>query len=363
MTPLLRFIFLSSLMGGMLLSSSAYSPGFAIYRSQGYMWAHRKTMLPLEAPSNGIDINLYFHTQNSRLNWTRNYRSPRLGINFTYLDFGTNIGGKAFGILPYAELKLIDKPRQELNLRVGSGLGYLTKTWSLDNLQNKAIGSHINANMRVHFLYHLMLTKHLELSAVAGITHFSNANYKMPNLGMNSVEAGIGLGYNFHSKAIETQLYQPDSNARKRKQELRLIWATKETGLVYTKRIFVGEFSYKNFFWCMEKLNFSAGADFFFDQGYVYRDNPNQLQEQPSFGNSVEVGLTLGGELLLGNLHLIGEGGMYAYSPKWNKGLIYQRVGMKYMFTPQFSASVTLKTHFARADYMEWGIGYTILQR
>lgn len=362
MASLLRLFLLGIFLGGALLNSFAYSPGFSVYRSHGYMWAHRKTMLPLEAPSNGIDFNIYFHTQNSRLNWTRNYRSPRLGISFAYLDFGTDIGGKAFGILPFAELKLIDRPRQELNLRVGSGLGYLTKTWALDNLQNKAIGSHLNANMRVHFLYHLMFTKHLEFSAVFGITHFSNANYKMPNLGMNSVEAGIGLGYNFHAKAIETQIYQQDSTAKKRKQEFRLIAATKETGLVYTKRIFVAEFSYKNFFWCMEKINFSAGADFFYDQGYAFRDNPNQLKEKANLGNSVEVGLTLGGELLLGNLHLIGEGGMYAYSPKWNKGLIYQRVGMKYMFTPQLSASVTLKTHFARADYMEWGIGYTIFQ-
>ncbi len=340
----------------------AYSPGFAVYRSYGYMWAHRKTMLPLEAQSNGIDLNIYFHTQNSGLNWTRNYRSPRLGINFTYLDFGTKIGGQAYGILPYTELKILDRPRQELTFRVGTGIGYLTKTWALDNLQNKAIGSHLNANMRVHFLYHILLTKKLELSAVVGITHFSNANYKMPNLGMNSVEAGFGLGYNLHVKGKETHPYQVDSTATKRKHEWRLSLATKETALVYTKRIFVAELSYKNFFWCMDKINFNAGIDGFFDQGYIYRDNPDQLTDEPNFANSVEFGLTLGGELLLGKLHLIGEGGMYIYSPKWHKGLIYQRVGLKYMFTPQLSGSMTLKTHFARADYMEWGIGYTILQ-
>ena len=359
---MLRLFFVTCLVGTLFTSSMAYSPGFAVYRSYGYMWAHRKTMLPLEAQSNGIDLNIYFHTQNSGLNWTRNYRSPRLGINFTYLDFGTKIGGQAYGILPYTELKILDRPRQELTFRVGTGIGYLTKTWALDNLQNKAIGSHLNANMRVHFLYHILLTKKLELSAVVGITHFSNANYKMPNLGMNSVEAGFGLGYNLHVKGKETHPYQVDSTATKRKHEWRLSLATKETALVYTKRIFVAELSYKNFFWCMDKINFNAGIDGFFDQGYIYRDNPDQLTDEPNFANSVEFGLTLGGELLLGKLHLIGEGGMYIYSPKWHKGLIYQRVGLKYMFTPQLSGSMTLKTHFARADYMEWGIGYTILQ-
>jgi len=358
----LRIFLLASILCGLLSSSAAYSPSFAIYRSYGYMWAHRKTMLNLEAPSHSLDLNIYFHTQNSQMNWTRNCRSPRLGINFTCLDFGTKSGGQAYGILPYAELKLMDRPRQELNFRIGSGIGYLTKKWGLDNLQNKAIGSHINANMRVHFLYHVLLTKKLELSAVVGITHFSNANFKMPNLGMNSVEAGFGLGYNIHAKGKETHPYVPDTCASQRKQEFRLSLATKETALIYSKRIFVAEMSYKNFFWCLNKLNFDAGIDLFFDQGYVYRDNPAKPAEAPNLGNSVEIGLTLGGELMLGNLHVIGEGGTYLYSPRWNKGLFYQRVGFKYMFTPQISGSVTLKTHFARADYMEWGIGYTILQ-
>lgn len=340
----------------------AKNPGFAIYQSHGYLWAHRKTMLPMEAPTRGIDLNMYCLTQQGRYNWTSQYRAPRLGVCFTYLDLGTpDIAGKAFGILPFVEFKLLDKKRHEITARLSSGVGYLTKKWDLEtNLKNKAVGSHVNANMRVHFMYHWMITPKIEISAVAGITHFSNANYKMPNLGLNCVEAGLGIGYHLYGKASEIKPFIPDTLANKKRHEIRISGATKVTGLVYAKRIFVGELSYRNFFWCRQKLRISAGIDLFHDKGFLYRDNHADSEGKPTLKNSFETALTLGGEFVLGSLHIITEGGAYLYSPKWNKGLVYQRVGFKYEINPTWAVSSTLKTHFARADYIEWGIAHTI---
>lgn len=340
----------------------AGGPNFALYSSYGYMWAHRKTMLPLEAPTKSIDASIFWFTEDQDIDWTSLYGSPRFGLNLTYLDLGTTYTGKAIGILPFIEFKLLNQSKQEFNFRLSTGLGYLTKKWGVDNLKNKAIGSHVNMNMRAHFVYHRMIGEHLELSALAGITHFSNSNFKMPNLGVNSVEFGVGLSYNRHHKPENPKSYVPKEEDKLRRHEFKLTGGTKETGLVYTKRILVGILGYRYHIWCGPRSRFNGGADIFYDQGYFYRDNPADAVGKPKLKDATEIGLTLAHDLILGKFHIVTEGGLYAYAPKWNNGLFYQRVGFKYEFSKQWLASLTLKTHFARADYLEWGIAYTILE-
>jgi signal transduction histidine kinase len=39
---------------------------------------------------------------------------------------------------------------------------------------------------------------------------------------------------------------------------------------------------------------------------------------------------------------------------------IYHRVGMRYQFNNGLLVNLTLKTHWAKADYVEYGVGYTL---
>jgi hypothetical protein len=38
---------------------------------------------------------------------------------------------------------------------------------------------------------------------------------------------------------------------------------------------------------------------------------------------------------------------------------IYTRIGCRYQFKNGLTSSFNLKTHFGRADYLEFGLGYT----
>jgi hypothetical protein len=144
--------------------------------------------------------------------------------------------------------------------------------------------------------------------------------------------------------------------------ELRYSMGTKETSIIYRKRIFPATLSTRYFFRMAAWSRWHSGIDFFFDQGRLYRDNPADVTERPNLGNSLDIGVHIGHELLLGRLHFVTELGIYAYSPGLFKGISYQRLGFKYSFHPQWNASVVLKTHFSRADLFEWGIGYTIFR-
>ena len=348
-----------------LASIAGTDPGITIIHNRGILWAHRKSMLHLEAPTYGYDVNLYLFTERSDMNWSRAYNSPRIGITLSYLDLGKpEVTGKVFGLLPFIEFRLLHQKKQELNFRMGAGLGYLTKKWDLaTNRLNNAIGTHVNGNMRLHFLYHRQIGPHWELTAVAGITHYSNGNFRLPNLGVNSVEAGIGIGYNLNGIPNREGIYTPDSTARRQRSEIRFSFGTKETSLIYPKRVFAFDLGLRHYLFNWEKLRLCGGLDFFYDPGYVYRDNPNDVQGGPNMRNSMEMALCGGGELWLGKFSFIGEGGIYLYTPdmSYYKGPIYQRVGFRYKINPEWSCLTTLKAHFARADYFEWGIAYTIV--
>ena len=41
-----------------------------------------------------------------------------------------------------------------------------------------------------------------------------------------------------------------------------------------------------------------------------------------------------------------------------NNGMFFNRIGLRYMLSKHPIANVTLLTHFAKADYFEWGMGY-----
>ena len=84
---------------------------------------------------------------------------------------------------------------------VVSSAGTNTKKFELsDDYENVAVGSHLN----VHFRYHLGLqydiSSNLKLKSGLNFHHFSNANMREPNLGLNMLSVSLGL-----SKAISKQ--------------------------------------------------------------------------------------------------------------------------------------------------------------
>ena len=50
---------------------------------------------------------------------------------------------------------------------------------------------------------------------------------------------------------------------------------------------------------------------------------------------------------------------LYAFERNQNIGMIYDRVGLQYYFSNKVSCYVALKTHYANADCIEWGLNYS----
>jgi hypothetical protein len=51
------------------------------------------------------------------------------------------------------------------------------------------------------------------------------------------------------------------------------------------------------------------------------------------------------------------ENGYYLYNRYKDDGNIYSRLCLRYHFSDRYFAVLNLKSHFAKADYWEYGIG------
>ncbi len=338
--------------------------GFGFKHNRGMYWAHRPILLVMEAPTQAYEAEAYLLTYGSSKYWTRYYGNPKIGITLSYLDLGIpELSGYAIGLLPFIEFPVFRLGKIECNLKMATGFGYLNKKWDLQtNNLNKAIGSHINGNMRAHGVMNIPLPKDLELALGAGITHYSNGNFKMPNLGVNSIELFMGLNWNKKSK---TPPSQPKTRGlfdslKHHHFEFTPFAGSKVNGLIYPKRMLVWGGGLRYFYRVSGRSQWGAGLDYSYDPEHVYRDNPEARTEEPNMVNSSELAVVAGHELLFGRFGFVSDVGVYAYRPSRLKDFLYQRLGFKYRIHPNWILRGTIKAHFSRADYFEWGISYTI---
>ena len=73
----------------------------------------------------------------------------------------------------------------------------------------------------------------------------------------------------------------------------------------------------------------------------------------------LQMGLYIGYLVPFDNLHLTIGMGTYVKDKYQPEDFMYHRVGMRYYFKNGINTQIILKSHWARADYVEWGIGYT----
>ncbi len=106
------------------------------------------------------------------------------------------------------------------------------------------------------------------------------------------------------------------------------------------------------------KSSFGIGADFF------YNSSLKVLMERKSEASVAESKVIQSGLLFSYTLHfnqfeLKMQQGFYIHDNWKVDGNFYHRFGLRYRVTDHLFAQLTLKTHFAKADYGEWGMGYS----
>ena len=295
--------------------------------------------------------------------WQRLYNSPDYGASFVYQDMDDKRLGAHYGVYAHYNFYFL---KRYLNLRVATGLSYNTNPYDEDdNFRNIAYGSHLLSSS-----YALLNFKkdniigNFGFQAGLGIIHYSNANFKAPNTSTNTVFANIGATYQFDTELPEIQ--EKENGLRKGAEPIGygviLRGGSNESDVVgsgkhpfFTLTAFVDKRLNK-------KSALQLGAELFYskalDQYIEYRASGGFNDGTTGDEDSKRGGIFIGHELRIHKMSILTQLGYYVYYPYDFEGAVYNRVGLQYYFTKHIIGSATVRSHAAKAEAVEFSVGY-----
>ncbi len=291
--------------------------------------------------------------------WHRIYSYPEIGISYWQCEFeNSEILGHAKAIYPFIRFPLIRSNRFALNFGFGLGLGYFSNKFDrLNNYKNTAIGSHLNALINLMFEAKYNLSPRFRLFTGLSFTHFSTGAMVMPNYGINIPTANLGLSFSL--KNTRTAYLKHDLPELDRSWEYLIIasFGIKEISPVDNIKYLVYNVS-GDFLKPMSlKYKIGGGLDLFYDDSKVYALEQKGIYEDKVSSN-FSFGLHFTYEQTLSRVSILLELGTYLYSNNNLDGNIYEKLIITYLFSPKILASVALKAHRTKADFISWGVGY-----
>ena len=341
--------------------SEEISEGLGIETDFGYgfiMPHHKSIEYTLEDHIRTFDIKLTKSTYGRRY-WNQLYKYPYYGIGFYRSNLGNDdVYGYVNALYSYVKVPFIGtSDKTNLSWQIAFGASYITKYFDIeDNPQNLAIGSNLNIYIDFGLQSKIPLSQKLSLMNSVRFTHVSNGKIKSPNKGLNIISGSIGLSYDLSTKPEKIKMETPEIE---NKHNYTLVYAggikTKsryESGYYYASSLI---FDYNRNY--SHKGRWSAGADIFFD-GTNKQFSNNTEKADIVNSDLYQVGLHVGNDLIMGNLSLVINVGGYIYAPVEVPAPIYSRIGLRYRINNKFIINYTLKSHWASASYIEWGIGY-----
>lgn len=327
----------------------------------GYIISHRGSIVHLiKGQIGGGELTYVFRTAGKRP-WQPIHAFPEFGISYMHLYLANPAEvGNLDALYPYMNLRLNKQRRPfKVYLRLGLGLANMSKPYDrLTNHKNNAIGSHINGFVNIRFSSSYMLSKAWRLDSGFGLTHASNGAIKTPNLGLNMATVNLGVGYVFGNKNLVVCKDSALGKVTKR-------WHPSVIGLFGVKEMehplgnkYMSYALLANMYYSTsQKSRFGTGVEF------VYSNATRKALEHDSISTSkvndvLKVGVKVGWAFHVDRLSLPIDFGYYVYQNDNLKEKFFHRLGVRYMVTKHVIANVTLYTHWAKADYFEWGLGY-----
>lgn len=298
--------------------------------------------------------------------WERDYNYPLIGLTFLYSGLGNNPSlGKAYALMPFINFPLYKHKNLMVGFRLAIGLGYLTKPFDrITNYKNLAIGSNLNAAINLMFEARYRVNYFLTLSTGISLQHFSNGSLKLPNYGLNvpMVHIGAALRPFKANQNIDDRFYAPTDPYE------AIIYKTMEFNIggllgyknmqaVFGKNFTVFHFYENTFFRISKKSKVGFGLDFSYDPSQIKILEKNGILVNNKF-DIIRPGLNGAYQLVMSRVGFIFNLGCYLGGKEKSNGPLYEKFAFQYNFSKDFFATVMLKVHWGRADYIGWGLGY-----
>lgn len=333
----------------------------------GFIAPHKIELDAITGHFSSFELNLSRVTYGRQL-WQQMYAYPRLGVALWYTNFGNNpILGQAYACFPYINYPLLRAPVSTINFRLGIGLAYLTNSFDpIDNYKNLAIGSQINVAVNLLLDYRYQINENLYASLSVGLVHFSNGSIKLPNYGLNIPVISTGLSHRLQhkNKTIKRRLYTPPHPYR---YDIHRLMETNIGCAIGFKDMenILGERFTVYAIWAdlLKRISYKSKIGLGFDYSY---DPSHKALLKRTNGRSekkhriAKPGINLAYELSMSKVSYLFNLGLYLGGDYTSNGNLYQKLALQYLISPHLFTTISLRTHYGRADYIGWGLGYKL---
>jgi len=295
--------------------------------------------------------------------WESLYNYPDYGASFVYQNMHSETLGEHYAFYAHYNFYFF---KRTLQLRAAQGLAYATKPYDKNsNFRNNAYGSRILSATYLTLNYQREhVYKQLGVKVGFSIIHFSNGNFKAPNTSTNTLAFNVGLVYSF-SDEMEIP-YKKAENSIEKLDVLRYNVVLRG-GVNESDVIGSGQYGFVVVTTFVEKQinrkgKIQFGVDFFFSNFLKelirYQSIAFPELDVTADSDYKRIGLFVGHELALGKNSITTQLGYYAYYPFDFEGRLYNRIGIKRYLSDIVFCAVTLKSHAAAAEAVEFGVGF-----
>jgi len=292
------------------------------------------------------------------------FNFPDYGVSFHYQDMKNQALGEMYGLYGHYSFYFLNR---NIMFRVGQGVAYNTNPYDKQtNFRNYAYGVHFMPSTYFMLNYNKQdIWQGLGVQAGFMMVHHSNASMRAPNTSTNTLAINLGVNYTFNRK--EANIYETGLDAAD----------STYTEPVKFNAVFRGGFNESDVIGSGQKAYYALGlyADKRISKHSTYQLGVDvfwarYLKEYIRYQSIAypelnvdgskdyrKIGLFAGYELRMDRLAPEAQVGYYVYSPFNSTGRLYERIGLKYYIADYVFASVGLKTHGAKAEVMEFGLG------
>ena len=312
----------------------------------------------------GFLLRYNYHSSGKEA-WQRRHNYPDWGFSFAYQDMKNPSLGEMYGVFSHINWYFF---KRNLQLSVGQGVGYMTNPYDKENnFRNSAYGSHLLSATFLKLNFHKPnIWNRIGVQAGISLFHFSNGAVKLPNTSTNTLAFNFGVNYQMDDRREIDYMNNDDDEkiTEPIKFNLALRFGINESSVVglgqypfviivayadkrlsRSSRIVFGSELFLSYF-LKELIDYQVAA-------FPERDNTDDYDFK-------RAGVFIGYELQINKLAPFVNLGYYYYNPFGFGDAIYNRIGLKRYFgkKEEIYGLMSVKSHAAKAEALEFGIGY-----
>lgn len=306
----------------------------------------------------GAEIFFHWQTDGSKA-WHHEWKLPEVGFSLGWynLDRPDVLGHVFISTLYFQKYIRPSENRWQFSYKIAPGLALTPMYFHPENNpKNVLVSVPLSFVMEGNLLAHYRLGEHWRLHSGVSFTHYSNGAWRKPNRGTNIPALVIGTAFSPNPSAFQKQPFIPFEYDRGLQYDLVGSVSLKSPHEQNPDRVFAATFTALG----SKRLSTKSGVYAAFD--LIYSEAIPAVVNDPE-ANPYRLGVAIGHELYISKVSFLSQVGTYLYRPVKVDKPVYLRWGVRYYATKTFFLSCMLRTHFGRADLIEWGIGYRISKK